>query len=88
MRDQFRAVFRENWLADIEGICSLFVKEALSRITAETCPTKNPEMVRQLSGHVTEANAANFALPFLHVGTVTIRAGATCGEVAKQCLGQ
>jgi uncharacterized protein with GYD domain len=75
-------------------------------------------MVRQLSGHVTAANAAkygvriladfvyeaehmvvlvleadtpdkaaNFALPFLHVGSVTIRAGATCDEVARQCLG-
>jgi hypothetical protein len=87
--------------------------------TAETCPTKDPEMVRQLSSHVTAANAsrygvnivadfvyepehtvllvleaesadkaANFALPFLHVGPVTIRAGATCDEVARRCLGQ
>lgn len=87
--------------------------------TAETCPTKNPAMVRQLAGHMTQQNAdkygvkiladwvneaehtvilvleadspekaTNFALPFLNVGPITIRAGATCQEVAKACLGE
>ena len=87
--------------------------------TAESCPTKNPEMVRQLSSHVTQSNASkygvkiladwvyepehtvilvleadspekatNFALPFLNVGSITIRAGATCKDVAKMCLGK
>jgi len=86
--------------------------------TAETCPTKNPEMVRALAGHVTEANAAKygvkiladwvnepehtvilvleaanpenaakFVLPFLSVGSITIQAGSTCAETARQCLG-
>lgn len=86
--------------------------------TAETCPTKNQEMVRQLANHVTQVTAdkygvkiladwvsepehtvilvleadspdkaVNFALPFLNVGSLTIRAGATCGQVARQCLG-
>jgi hypothetical protein len=85
--------------------------------TAETCPTKNPDMVRALSSHVTAANAAkygvkiladwvyepehtvvlvleadspekatNFALPFLNVGSITVRAGSTCEQVAKECL--
>ena len=76
-------------------------------------------MMRQLSSHMTQANAdkygvkiladwvyepehmvvlvleadspdkaANFVLPFLHVGSITIRAGNTCQEVAQQCLGQ
>ena len=87
--------------------------------TAESCPTKNPETVRQLSSHVTQSNASkygvkiladwvyepehtvilvleadspekatNFALPFLNVGSITIRAGATCEDVAKMCLGE
>ncbi len=86
--------------------------------TAETCPAKNPDMVRALAGHMTDANAAKFgvkiladwvnepehtvilvleaaspenaakfALPFLNVGSITIRAGSTCAETAKQCLG-
>lgn len=86
--------------------------------TAETCPTKNLDMVRQLSAHVTEANAqkygvklladwvyepehtvvlvleadspekaTSFALPFLNVGPVTIRAGSTCEQMARECLG-
>jgi hypothetical protein len=86
--------------------------------TAETCPRNNPEMVRQLSAHVSAANAArhgvklladwvyepehtvilvleadtpdkaaNFVLPFLNAGPVTIRAGATCEQVARECLG-
>jgi hypothetical protein len=85
--------------------------------TPESCPTKNLEMVRQLSSHVNPANAkkygvkiladwvyepehtvilvleadspekaTNFALPFLKVGSITIRAGATCEDVAKECL--
>lgn len=85
--------------------------------TAETCPSKNPEMVRQLASHVTVANAAkhgvtlladfvneqehtvvlvleasspdkavNFALPFLRVGSLTIKAGLTCDQVAQECL--
>lgn len=33
--------------------------------TAETCPTKNPEMVRQLAGHVTPANAAQYGVKIL-----------------------
>lgn len=83
----------------------------------ERCPTKNPEMVRQLASHVTAANAAkygvkivgdfvyetehtvilileadtpdkaaNFALPFLNVGSITIKAGSTCEQTAKECL--
>ena len=87
--------------------------------TAETCPAKNPEMVRQLSSHMTQANAdkygvkiladfvyepehtvtlvleanspdkaTNFALPFLNVGSLTIRAGVTCDQMARQCLGR
>ncbi|MBI4498710.1 MAG: hypothetical protein HY689_12525 [Chloroflexi bacterium] len=31
--------------------------------------------------------AANFALPFLTIGSITIRAGATCEETARACLG-
>ncbi|MDP3767516.1 MAG: DUF3303 family protein [Dehalococcoidia bacterium] len=84
----------------------------------ETCPTKNPDMVRQLAAHVTEENAAkygvkiqadfvreadhtvilvleadspdkvtNFALPFLSAGPITIKAGETCDQVARACLG-
>lgn len=30
--------------------------------TAETCPTQNPEMVRQLAAHVTNENAASFGV--------------------------
>ena len=87
--------------------------------TAESCPTKHPEMVRQLSSHVTQSNASkygvkiladwvydpehtvilvleadspekatNFVLPFLNIGSITIRAGATCEDVAKMCLGK
>ncbi|HUU14261.1 MAG TPA: hypothetical protein VM182_11215 [Terriglobia bacterium] len=33
--------------------------------TAETCPTKNPEMVRQLASHVTQANAAKYGVKIL-----------------------
>lgn len=32
--------------------------------------------------------AVNFALPLLHVGSLTIQAGATLEEVARQYLGQ
>ncbi len=32
--------------------------------------------------------ATNFVLPFLNVGPITIRAGLTCEEVAKRCLGE
>lgn len=87
--------------------------------TAEKCPTKNPDLVRQLSSHVTPANASKFgvkiladwvnenehsvvlvleadskeqatkfAQPFQMVGTVSIKEGTTCQEVARQCLGQ
>lgn len=31
--------------------------------------------------------AASFALPFLGVGSVTIKAGATCEQVGQECLG-
>ncbi len=86
--------------------------------TEQTCPTKNPDMVRLLASHVTEANAAkhgvklladwvnepehtvilvleadspdkatSFALPFLHVGSITVKAGQTCDQVARDCLG-
>ena len=84
----------------------------------ETCPAKNPEMVRQLSSHVTQENAdkygvkiladfvrevehtmvlvleadspekvTNFALPFLNAGPITVKAGETCDQVARACLG-
>jgi hypothetical protein len=33
--------------------------------TAETCPTKNPEMVRQLASHMTPANAAKYGVKIL-----------------------
>jgi len=29
----------------------------------------------------------NFALPFLQAGPITVRAGQTCEEVARACLG-
>jgi len=95
---------------------SLFLVE--HHHTAETCPTKNAEMVRQLAGHITSANAAKFGvkiladwvnepehtvilvleadssenaarfvLPFLNAGSITIRAGLTCEETARRCLG-
>ena len=32
--------------------------------------------------------AASFALPFLNAGQITVRAGQTCDEVARECLGQ
>jgi hypothetical protein len=85
--------------------------------TAESCPRNNPEMVRQLSNHVSQANAdkfgvrvvadfvyekehtlnlvieadnaeqaAKFAEPFGMVGTVTIKEGETCGDVAMHTL--
>jgi uncharacterized protein with GYD domain len=31
--------------------------------------------------------ATSFASPFLNVGPVTVRAGSTCEQVAKACLG-
>ena len=31
--------------------------------------------------------ATNFALPFLNVGSITVRAGQTCDQVARVCLG-
>lgn len=83
-----------------------------------SCPTQNPEMVRQLANHVTQANAdrfgvkiladwvletehtvilvleadspekvTNFALPFLQAGGITVKAGQTCDQVARECLG-
>jgi hypothetical protein len=86
--------------------------------TAQKCPTKSPEMVRQLSAHMTAANAgrfgvklladwvneaehtvvlvleadsrtkvAEFVQPFQVVGSVTIKEGTTCEQVARQCLG-
>ncbi len=85
--------------------------------TAENCPRNNPEIVRQLSEYVTDANASKlgvkivadwtcepehtvllildtdspekareFARPFLQVGTVTVKEGRTCREVAQECL--
>ena len=30
----------------------------------------------------------NFALPFLMAGTITVKPGETCAQVAKACLGQ
>ena len=87
--------------------------------TAETCPTRNPDMVRALRGHVTRENAERmsvslpadwvnepehtvvlvveadsqdkaegFASPFRQVGSVTVRAGETCEQVARACLGE
>lgn len=84
---------------------------------AEACPRNNPEMVRQLSNHVSQANAdkfgvlivsdfvydkehmlflvvecdnaeqaAKFAEPFGMVGTVAIKEGETCGDIAIQTL--
>jgi hypothetical protein len=35
------------------------------RHTAETCPTRNPDLVRQLVNHVSEANAARFGVKIL-----------------------
>ena len=35
------------------------------RHTAETCPTKNPDMVRALAGHVTNENAAKFGVKIM-----------------------
>ncbi len=86
--------------------------------TAETCPTRNPDLVRALRNHVTAANAERmglrlladwvdeaqhtvvlvveapaveraeaFAAPFRQLGTVTVKAGQTCDEVARACLG-
>ncbi len=31
--------------------------------------------------------ATGFALPFLNVGPITVRAGSTCEQVARSCLG-
>ena len=87
--------------------------------TTETCPTRNPDMVRALRSHVTAANASqmgltlladwvyepehtvvlvvesdslqkaeDFAAPFRQIGTVTVRAGETCEQVARACLGE
>ena len=87
--------------------------------TAETCPTKSPEMVRALRDHVTDENAErlgvtlladwvyepehtvvlvvetdaqqkaeDFSAPFKQMGTVSVRAGETCAQVAKACLGE
>lgn len=89
------------------------------RHTAETCPTRNPEMVRALRRHVTAESAGrmgvklladwvdesahtvvfvvetgsrekaeSFAAPFQQVGTVSIREGQTCEQVAAACLGE
>jgi len=33
--------------------------------TAETCPTQNPDMVRQLAAHVTDEGAAKFGVKLL-----------------------
>ena len=86
--------------------------------TADNCPTKDLDMVRQLASHVTQATADkygvkimadwvdepehtvllvleadsadkafNFAQPFLSVGPITVRAGLTCEQVARACLG-
>jgi hypothetical protein len=87
--------------------------------TAETCPTRNPDMVRALRGHVTADNAQrmglslladwvnepehtvvlvveadsqqkaeDFAAPFRQVGSVSVKAGETCEQVARACLGE
>ncbi len=87
--------------------------------TADTCPTRNPDMVRALRSHVTAENAARmgvtlladwvheaehtvvlvveadtleraeaFGAPFRQVGAVTVKAGQTCDEVARACLGE
>jgi hypothetical protein len=87
--------------------------------TAETCPTRNPDMVRALRGHVTRENAAmmgvtlladwvdeaqhtvifvveadsqekadGFAAPFRQVGSVSVKGGETCEQVARACLGE
>ena len=87
--------------------------------TTETCPTKNPDMVRALRGHVTAENAKkmgvtlladwvnepehtvvlvvetdtpekaeSFASPFKMVGSVSVKMGETCEQVARACLGE
>ncbi len=87
--------------------------------TPDSCPRNNPEMVRQLAGHMTQANASkygvkiladwvyerehtvilvleaespdkatNFVLPFLNVGSITVKAGSTCEDMARECLGR
>ena len=87
--------------------------------TQETCPTRNPDMVRALRAHVTQENAKqlgvnlladwvyepehtvvliveaddqgkaeSFAAPFRQVGAVTVKAGETCEQVARTCLGE
>jgi uncharacterized protein with GYD domain len=89
------------------------------RHTSETCPTRNPEMVRALRRHVAAENAGRmgvklladwvdesahtvvlvveadsreqaerFAAPFRQVGTVAIKEGQTCEQVAAACLGE
>lgn len=89
------------------------------RHTADTCPTRNPDMVRALRNHVTADNAARmglklladwvdepehtvilvveadspqqaeaFAAPFRQVGSVTVKEGQTCDQVARACLGE
>ena len=87
--------------------------------TPETCPTRNPDMVRALRSHVTQENALRFgvnlladwvnesehtvilvvetdsqekadkfASPFRQVGSVAVKAGETCEQVARACLGE
>ena len=87
--------------------------------TAETCPTRNLDMVRALRSHVTPENAErlglklladwvyepehtvvlvveadsqdkaeSFAAPFKQIGPVTVKAGETCEQVARACLGE
>lgn len=87
--------------------------------TDETCPTKNPEMVRALRSHVKPENAERmglklladwvnepehtvvlvvdtdslakaegFAAPFGQMGSVSVKLGLTCEQVAKDCLGE
>ena len=87
--------------------------------TPDTCPTRNPDMVRALRSHVTSESAQrldvrlladwvnepehtvvliveadnpdkaeSFAAPFKQVGSVSVKAGETCEQVARACLGE
>jgi hypothetical protein len=46
-----------------EATMALFLIE--HQHTAETCPTQNPEMVRQLRAHVSDENAARMGIKIL-----------------------
>ncbi len=87
------------------------------RHTPDLCPRKNPEMVRELANHVSQASAdkvgvrliadfvyepehtltlvleadnpeqaAAFSLPFLKMGSVTVKEGQSCSDIAFHTL--